>query len=214
MKTKLDKEFDFPSITNLLSLRDEARRRRELKDELEKITDSIDSYVDKFIKCSMFRLDKLSDLDSVLSPSDVHKFSLLDISFSNYKKMKLASDIIPIILKGKGVEYCMAWFCKTERKIDLFKDKIFDDAEPCSIFVDFQNKKMFFIPSNVSPEIGIDYKRNELRISYRRHKIFNPHNEFTWNHPLNDIYPYSHNYHMKCTVDMVTLKSESTETGW
>jgi hypothetical protein len=214
MKTNLDIEFDFHSITNLLALGDEFKRRKELKKKINKISDNIDNYVDGFIKCSMFRLDKLSDLDGIISPDDIYKFSLLNVEFGQYKMMKTASEIISMILRVRGVEHCMTWFCKTQKKMDPFRNTIFDDSEPCSIFVDFQNKTMFFIPSNIDPEIGIDYKLNKLVIKYRRHRFFDPYNEFTRNHPADMIYPYVHNYHMKCTIDMTTLKSESTEEGW
>ena len=214
MKTKLDKEFDFPSLTNLRSLRDESKRRKELKKELEIVSDSIDDYIQKFIECSMFKLDSLRDLDAVIALHDVHKFTLLDIPFNGFKKLKLASEIISEILKLKGVEYCMSWFCKTQRKIDPYKNVIFEDSEPCSIFVDFQNKNMFFIPSVINPEISVNHEGNKLVITYRRMKAFDPHNSFSWNHPVDQIYPWHSTFHMKCTVDIDTLKFESTERGW
>ena len=215
MKTKLDKEFDFPSLTNLRSLRDESRRMKELKKELEIVSDSIDDYIQKFIECSMFKLDSLQDLDAMIAHQDIHKFTLLDIPFKNFKKLKLASEIISEILKLKGVEYCMGWFCKTQRKIDPYKNVIFDDAEPCSIFVDFQNKSMFFIPSVIeNPEIGVNHKENKLVIAYRKMKVGDPYNSFSWNHPVDQIYPWHYTFHMKCTVDIDTLNFETTEQGW
>lgn len=215
MKTKLDKEFDFPSLTNLRSLREESKRRRDLKKELEVVSDSIDDYIQKFIECSMFKLDSLQDLDAVIAPQDVHKFTLLDIPFRNYKKIKLVSEIINKILTIKGVHHCMGWFCKTQRKIDPFKNVIFDDSEPCSIFVDFQNKLMFFIPSTIKPEIGVDHKENKLVIKYNKvtagRDVYNMN---SWNHPVEQIYPWHYRFHMKCTIDIDTLNFESTEQGW
>ncbi len=217
MKTKLDKEFDFPSLTNLRSLREESKRRKELEKELDSVSESIDEYIQKFIACSMFKLDSLHDLDAIIAPNDVHKFTLLDISFSNYKKIKTPSSIISEILKVKGVEHCMVWFSKTQRKIDPFKNVIFDDSEPCSIFVDFQNKLMFFIPSSIKPEIRVDYKKNKLVISYMIARVRDSHNGLTLgcqNHPADQIYPWHHRFHMKCTIDIDTLNFESTEQGW
>jgi hypothetical protein len=214
MKTKLDKEFDFPSLTNLRSLRDEARRRKELKKELDEVTDSIDDYIQKFIKCSLFKLDSLVELDVIIAPDDIHKFTLLDIPFNRFKKIKTPSAIISEILRVKGVEHYMGWFCKTQRKIDPFKSVVFDDSEPCSIFVDFQNKMMFFIPSIVKHIINADHEKNKLVIEYRRTMVFDSYNQSSWNHPVDQIYPFHHRFYMKCTIDMDTLNFKSTEQGW
>lgn len=169
---------DIDSIVNLKYLKDTFINRQKISEQLKETNHNIDKFIEEYLNQYMFSLDKLQKIDYLILNKDLQKFTFLGLYFIHAQSAKSR---IEKILQMKYIDKYIINNFFSQNLGKKLKNVVIDGIlkqipiennyiKP-SIFMDIQNKRFYFIPSNIKPKITIDYENNQLVILFDREII-------------------------------------------